>query len=169
MNKQSILNTAVWTRDAQDGSFVVESPLLEDVIGAGLTKEEAWNSFIIFVNDAYIEYLEGSFGKRGRPSKGNVEIHVQVKSSSKEALKALSENLGVSQGECIDFLVAYFKGQQSNPVIDKKSKAKIPGINRAQILRQAKSGKLIAPIAQAKRKQRAQRMIASNNKKRAAR
>jgi predicted RNase H-like HicB family nuclease len=57
MNKQAILQTAIWTRE--DGCYVVESPLLKNCIGAAESKKEAWQHFVHHVDVAYAAYLEG--------------------------------------------------------------------------------------------------------------
>lgn len=120
MNKDAILKTVVWSRDSEDGSFLVESPLMPDLVGAGTTTQEAWESFNVFLESAYKAYLEdrlgGGYGKRGRPAKDNFEIHVKVKEVTKAALKELAEEVECSQGEVIDYLVAFHAANRSNQI-----------------------------------------------------
>ena len=117
MNKEAVLKTTVWSRDIEDGSFVVESPLMPGLAGAGETVKEAWESFKVFLDSAYQSYLEdrlgGSYGKRGRPAKDNIEIHVKVRQTTKTALQQLAEDKECSQGEVIDYLLASYKAQDT--------------------------------------------------------
>jgi hypothetical protein len=85
--------------------------------GVGRTTEsEAWEIFEDFLDDAYTSYLEGRlggmYGKRGRPAKHRAPIHCEVQPETRDELKRLSSQLACSQGETIDYLVAFFDAAQ---------------------------------------------------------
>lgn len=110
MNKSAIKKTAVLRKE--DGCFVFESTLLPNCIGAASSQKEAWEHFIHHVDDTYIEYLEGrlaSYAYPGRPSKSLFPISVRVKEHTKKIIAEVAEEIECSQGEFIDYLVAYWK------------------------------------------------------------
>jgi hypothetical protein len=106
MNKDAILKTAMWRKE--EGQFVVLSPLSEGLAGTGKTKEEAAAQFRSVVQDRWIAYLEGrlvgSKGSVGRPKKCAVEFHTQVNPEVKKDIVALAQDLGLSQGDIVEFL-----------------------------------------------------------------
>jgi hypothetical protein len=109
MNKKAIAQTALCRYDDRENCYLVESPLCDRVLGAGDTEEEAWRVFHELLNETYIAYLEGNlvgYEKRGRPAKGNIEFHAQVKPEVKEKIAAQARKLGISQGEVIAYLSA---------------------------------------------------------------
>jgi hypothetical protein len=109
MNKTAILRTVVWQHDRKRRCYIVESPLCDRVIGVGKTRKEAWKIFNELLNETYVAYLEGKlvgYEKRGRPAKGNVEFHTQVRPSVKEHINKRAQELGISQGDVIAYLVA---------------------------------------------------------------
>ena len=112
IRKEAIRKTAVtyWSKD--DDCFVVESPLFDRVAGVGDTKDEAFKVFVELLDDAYEELEKDNVlgYKRGRPAKGGVNLHCQVRPSTKDTITELAAKFGdISQGEMIDFLLFYFQ------------------------------------------------------------
>lgn len=114
MNKSAIKKTAVLSKE--DGCFVFESTLLPNCIGAAPTQKEAWEHFVHHVDDTYVEYLEGrlaSYAFPGRPSKSLQPISLRVKEHTKKVIANAAEEIECSQGEFIDYLVAYWEAGNS--------------------------------------------------------
>jgi hypothetical protein len=131
MNKTAIYGTAVCRWDEKEKCFIVQSPLYDALKGIAETKEEAWEIFEDFLDDAYTSYLEGRLGgmyaQRGRPAKNRVNVNAQVKPETRDEVKALAAELGCSQGEVIDYVVAVTKVErplQARKVAAKMCKAK---------------------------------------------
>ena len=117
MNREAIKKTAVCRYDTKEKVFIVESPLLEICSGIAETKEEAWEIFDDLLQAMYTKYLEGKivgqYAKRGRPAKHKVNLSCQVKPGTVECIRRFAQNIHTSQGEFIDFLLAYWNaGQQ---------------------------------------------------------
>lgn len=110
MNREAIKKTAVCRFDSEEKILVVESPLLDIVTGASHNEDEAWEIFYDLLDACYIEYLEGKrvgqYQNRGRPAKGGISFNAQVKPSTKQEIATLAKNLGCSQGEAVDYLLA---------------------------------------------------------------
>ncbi|MBS1995180.1 MAG: hypothetical protein JSS86_02675 [Cyanobacteria bacterium SZAS LIN-2] len=109
MNKKAIFNTALCRYDEKEGCFIVESPLFERVIGVAPRESEAWKLFGELLNETYVAYLEGNlvgYEKRGRPARGNVEFHAQIKPEVKAQIAETARTLGISQGDVIAYLAA---------------------------------------------------------------
>lgn len=115
MNKKAITATALCRFDEKEKNYVVESPLFDRVIGVGRTEEEAYLLFNELLNETYVAYLEGTlvgYKKRGRPAKGNVEFHAQIKPDVKNNIAAKARALGISQGEVIAYYNALEDAQK---------------------------------------------------------
>lgn len=109
MNKKAIKMTALCQYDESDKTFTVSSPLFERVLGCARTENEAWRLFNEILDETYIAYLEGNlagYEKRGRPAKGNVDLHAQLKPEVKQVIDKKAKELGISQGEVIAYLAA---------------------------------------------------------------
>lgn len=133
MNKTAIIETAICRYDAQERCFVVQSPLFERCLGVGQTREEAERTFRELLDEFYVSYLEGNlFGyeRRGRPAKGYVDLHAQVKPKIKDEIAARAKRLGISQGEIIEYLLELdqVKGEMQKLVneLDEKLKQQQP-------------------------------------------
>jgi len=137
MNLKAIRNTAVCSYSTEDGGvYIVESPLLEIGAGVAPTASEAWEIFEDLTQDMYIEYLNGrTVGKYqpGRPSKGAVHVHVQIQPKTKSEIAALGKRLHISQGEAIDYLLAFFKAKSSEPAVQKNG-----GVDKATLQKLAR-------------------------------
>lgn len=130
MNRDSIKRTAICRYDARAREFIVESPLLDVCHGIADTENEAWEIFEDLLDAMYIEYLEGKgVGryKRGRPSKGRLEFHAQIKQRTKKGIAALAKELNISQGEALDFLLfsysCHLESDNTTPKLRTKRKA----------------------------------------------
>ena len=107
MNKAAIAKTAMWRYDPDEKCYIVQSPLFERCIGAAPSKQEAWKIFDELLGEFYVAYLEGKlvgYARRGRPAKGYVELHAQVKRVVKDEIATRAKDLGISQGEVIEYL-----------------------------------------------------------------
>lgn len=89
MNKKAIAGTALCRYDEKEQCYIVESPLFDRVTGVAETASEARKIFNELLDETYVAYLEGKlvgYDKRGRPAKGNVEFHAQVKPEVKQQI-----------------------------------------------------------------------------------
>jgi predicted RNase H-like HicB family nuclease len=110
MNRKAIMATAVCYWSEENDGYVVISPLFESIAGTGDTKPEAMEVFENQLQDAYEAYLEGRVPKdrRGRPSKNQVALNVDVNPDTKEMIKELAARIDCSQGEVVDFLTMLY-------------------------------------------------------------
>ncbi len=109
MNKKAIASTALCRYDKKEKCYIVESPLFDRVTGVAETEIEAKQIFDELLDETYLAYLEGKlvgYDKRGRPAKGNVEFHAQVKPEVKAQISKKAKDLGISQGDVIAYLAA---------------------------------------------------------------
>lgn len=123
MNKKAIADTALCRFDEQEGCFIVESPLMDRIIGVHEQESEAWRLFHELLDETYVAYLEGKlvgYDKRGRPAKGNVEFHAQIKPELKAQIVEKAKELGISQGEVIAYLAAAAEAKEQ---VEKRLKA----------------------------------------------
>lgn len=127
MNKKAIADTALCRYDEKEGCYIVESPLFDRVIGIAETECEAYQIFHELLDETYVAYLEGKlvgYDKRGRPAKGNVEFHAQVKPEVKAQISEKAKALGISQGDVIAYFsaVADLKADLERQIRDLKNK-----------------------------------------------
>ncbi len=111
MNKDSIKATAVCRWDMEDECYVVSSPVMDIVLGVGDTEAEAWQIFNEILEETYQCYLEGRLAnhpKPGRPAKHKVRIHAEISPDIKEAIQAMAKRIGISQGEVLEYLHAFY-------------------------------------------------------------
>lgn len=98
---------------------MVESPLLDGVLGVGDTEEEAQSIFDDLLSDAYLVFVEGrlsaQYDKPGRPSKGRSVFSAEIKPSTKTEIKKIAEEMGCTQGELVDVLLLFFKVRRQDP------------------------------------------------------
>lgn len=119
MNKGVIKQTAVkyWSR--QYKQFLVESPLLDGVLGVGDTEAEAWKIFCDLLDDAYVAFVEkrmsAQYIKPGRPAKGKMIFSAEVKPKTRDRIKALAGDLNCSQGELIDLMLFFYEARKLDP------------------------------------------------------
>jgi len=146
MKIDAIRNTAVCRFDKEEKVYIVESPLLDIIAGVAETKDKAWEIFIDLMQAAYIEYLEGRLVgsyKRGRPAKGGLHLHVQVKPETRELLASVAKKFGISQGEAIDFLSFIYSTQyaeaqsgmsrNTKKQVKRQSRQRIAAIPRSEV------------------------------------
>lgn len=115
MNKQALQKTALCRFDPESGDYIVQSPLCEIVMGVDDTEEGAWTLFQELLNETYEDYLEGKlakYPKPGRPAKGKTSLHAEVDPDIKKALAAAAKEIGISQGEMIEYLFARYQASQ---------------------------------------------------------
>ena len=133
MNKDGIRNTAVCRWDVEHECFIVQSPLYEALKGISDNKDEAWEIFDDFLDDAHKSYLEGRLGgtyaRAGRPAKNRTALSCQVGPNSLEKIKSLANDLSVSQGEAIDFLLAHYRASKT---MERKRKADVDALFERQ-------------------------------------
>jgi hypothetical protein len=108
MNREAIRKTAVCRYQPKEKLYIVESPLLDILHGIAETKKKAWDIFDDLLDGMYIKYLEGKtvglYQKPGRPAKGRIDFHAQIKPKTKKTIDKLARNFGISKGEAIDYL-----------------------------------------------------------------
>ncbi len=106
----SIKKTAVSYWSDEDECYVMESPLFSRCVAVGDSPYEAKSKFNEMLTSTYPhiqnENVSG-YNKVGRPAKGNIEIHASVRPTTRSELKALCDDLDISVGEVIDFLLFY--------------------------------------------------------------
>ncbi len=124
ISKEKIKKNAICYWSAENESFVAESALIPNiVIGIGDTTDEAFSTFYQALDDMFDEVVADNVAgySKGRPSKGYVPFNANVRPTSKAKLSELSEQLDVSQGETVDFLVFFHdrKLQETVPVLQK--------------------------------------------------
>ncbi|MCW5821249.1 MAG: hypothetical protein KIT34_00510 [Cyanobacteria bacterium TGS_CYA1] len=109
MNKKAIKNTLIVRWSNEDHCFIASSPLFDSVIGVGDSESEALKEFCDILDDAYEAYLEGElkYDYPGRPAKNRIALNVDVQANTKKSIKDLAMEKGCSQGEVVDFLLAY--------------------------------------------------------------
>lgn len=108
MNRRAIANTAVCRYDDKECCYIVQSPLFERCIGAAETEEEAHKIFQAMLDEYYIAHLEGKlveYDRPGRPSKGYVDMHIQVSTNVKTQIAKAAKVKEISQGEFIEYLL----------------------------------------------------------------
>ena len=114
MNKKAILQTAICK--LEEDTYVYESPLLPDCIGAAETKEEAWKHFNHHVETVYAAYLEGRlvgmYEHPGRPAKNRASVTLRVQPVTKARIAKLAKDKNCSQGELADYLLAFWEAEQ---------------------------------------------------------
>jgi len=115
IKKSSIRKAATCWWSAEDEVYLVESPLFDRVGAQGDTEAEAISQFETNLEFAYEQLLHnnvGGYDKSGRPAKNGVHIHVQVKPETKETLSEMTKELGITQGELIDWALFALTHQQ---------------------------------------------------------
>jgi predicted RNase H-like HicB family nuclease len=118
IKKSSIRKSATCWWSPDDGMYLVESPLFERVGAQGNTEAEAMSQFETNLEFAYEQLLHnnvGAYDKSGRPAKNGVHIHVQVKTDTKKILSEMTKELGITQGELIDWALFALSRQQTKP------------------------------------------------------
>ncbi len=109
MNKKAIERTALCRYDETDKIFIVRSPLSDLVLGAAKLEVDAWRLFNELLQETYVAYLEGTlveYQKPGRPPKGNVQIHAEIRPEVKLKIETKAKELGISQGDVIGYFSA---------------------------------------------------------------
>jgi hypothetical protein len=107
---EKIKNTMVCYWSAPDEVFVAESSMMPHVImGIGKTVDEAKKDFFKVLSAAMndIENDNVAGYKVGRPAKGYVAFNTNIQPTSKRRIAELADEMKVSQGEIVDYLVFY--------------------------------------------------------------
>lgn len=123
MNKTLIRRTACCAWDTEEGVYIVESPLLPNFAGIDYNATKAWQLFDEMLEDVYQDYLDGrgigvdSMYQRGRPPKGNTAFNCGIKPDTKATIETLAAELGCSQGEVVDYVVAFHRAVTSFPAL----------------------------------------------------
>ena len=132
IKKESIRQTAICYWSKEDSAFVVESPLLPRTAGIGATPESARKHFQSMLDGIYNHLAIGKlhgYNKRGRPKKGGLQFHTQVRPKTKSYITELAKKLDISLGEVLDYLCVFHKTsrhkelaeqQEIEPVVNPK-------------------------------------------------
>lgn len=118
MNKKAIQSTAICFWSEVDQSFIVQSPLMGSILGAGDSRVEAMKEFKAILSDAYEAYLEGRMpaDRVGRPAKNRAALNTDVLPDTKYRIRQLANEFDCSQGETIDFLLAHYEKSMPAPL-----------------------------------------------------
>lgn len=128
MKKEAILATRLLSQE--DGCWLVTSSLLEaselgdQVLGADHDKAKALSVFEELLDDVLDGYRRGEIMPRngpGKPKKNKVRLFADVSPSSRDAILALAKKLGVSQGEVLNYLVAFYEAAKPFRIIRQSS------------------------------------------------
>jgi len=118
MKKETIEKTAVCYWSKQDDSFVVCSPLFDNIAGTGETAQEAMEMFQDMLDDWYPSIAEGKvtgYDKAGRPMKGGIALNCLVRPENKKELGRLAKRLGISHGAVVDYLLFFYQVNKDAP------------------------------------------------------
>lgn len=123
LKKDSIRKTAITYWSDEDTAFVMESPLFDRIAGTGDSPAEAKAMFEEMLDDTYDDLARDRVAgyKRGRPAKGCVDFHCQIRPDTKEAIPRLAKKLGISQGEVVDVLVFSYLHQSNSQLCAEES------------------------------------------------
>jgi hypothetical protein len=112
MNKEAIIKTATTTWSDEDECFVTESPLADTISGAGDTTQESYQAFLEMVEANWEAYKKGKHALYPKPSrlkKGKVRITAEIDPEFKKALAIMAKDLGISQGEALEYLYSFYR------------------------------------------------------------
>lgn len=115
MDKEALLKTMVTHWDENDNCFVTESPLDLLICGTGDTPEASVQSFHLHVEAHYEAYKQGKharYNKPGRPAKGKTRFNTEIDPDVKAALTAAAKEIGISQGEMVEYLFKRYQASQ---------------------------------------------------------
>lgn len=120
ISKDVIERTAICYWSDEDDCYLVESPLFDRVIGSGDTEKEAWEIFHEMFDDMYESLKVGNvlgYNKAGRPTKPDQRaLNCRIKEESHDFISKLAKDLGISQGEAVDFLRFFFEKRRESTV-----------------------------------------------------
>ena len=106
IKKSTIRKTAVCWWSDEDESYLVMSPLFDRLAADGETKQAALKMYDEMLEEAYEDLLHNKvagYDAKGRPAKNGINVHMAIKPDSKATLSSLAIELGVSQGENVDW------------------------------------------------------------------
>lgn len=110
LKREAIKKTVVTYWSNEDECFIAESSLFPRITAMGNTVVEALKEFAESLEDVY-EYIEigkvSGYDKRGRPAKGRVDMHIQVRPQTKKLIDTFRCGLDISQGEVIDYFASF--------------------------------------------------------------
>lgn len=118
ISKKAVIRTAKTRFSDEDGCYVVESVLWENTAGTGDTPAEAFDCFVTLFEMEYEDYLKGQHLKNrtvGRPAKNKTRFYTEIEPELKTEIANLAKNLGISQGEAVEYLYRSWKAQQQKP------------------------------------------------------
>jgi len=115
MNRTVIEKTAVISWSQEDEEYVVRSLHCPMVIGVGETQEEAFRLFHELLDDHFEELKKGRIKQStsGRPAKNKARFDAQLDPDIKKALTNLAKDLGVSQGEAVEYLFSHYQASRT--------------------------------------------------------
>lgn len=132
IKKETIEKTGVCYFSRADNCYIVESPLFPRTAGIGASVDEAWQHYREMLAPIYEELIAGNvlgYNKQGRPAKGGVDLHTQVKPRVKKAILDLSKKLGVSIGDAIEYLWFFYDMNRINIVVPPPEVATLKSIS----------------------------------------
>jgi predicted RNase H-like HicB family nuclease len=123
IKKSTIRKTAVCWWSDEDSCYVVESPLFNPCVVDGASEDEAFANYEDALELMYESLFHNKVAGRnskGRPVKNGVKTFIELRQQSKDAITRLSKQLGISQGEVVDWAV--FALEKSSLKIQLKTK-----------------------------------------------
>jgi predicted RNase H-like HicB family nuclease len=130
IKKSTIRKTAVCWWSDEDESYLVMSPLFDRLAADGETKQAALKMYDEMLEEAYEDLLHSKvagYDAKGRPAKNGINVHMAIKADSKETLSSLATELGVSQGEIVDwalFALTHHELKPKHQVLDAALKSR---------------------------------------------
>ena len=125
IKKESIKKTAICYWSNEDNAYIIESPLFPRTAGVGHTREAAQKHFEDMLDGIYSQLIKNKvigYNKRGRPAKGGIQFHTQVRPKTKIYLAKLSKQLDISLGEVLDYLCTFHNVADQQKILSQESK-----------------------------------------------
>jgi predicted RNase H-like HicB family nuclease len=118
IKKSTILKTAVCWWSEEDEAYIVQSPLFLSCLVDGETEEEARATYSDALEQMYESLVHNKVAghdSKGRPAKNGVKTFVELRQQSKIDLAWFAQDLGISQGEVIDWALFCLSHNSKNP------------------------------------------------------
>lgn len=112
MDVEKLEKMAICYWDEESGSYVVKSPLDYYYLGVGETKEAAWKSFRLCVDEAQNGDNQPAPETVPDPPvdiKTTVSISTEVSFNADRVIATLIGEFGCDTGEAIDYLAAHYE------------------------------------------------------------
>lgn len=108
LSREAIKKTTICYWSDEDEAFIAESTIFPRTAGFGATKREALAHFGVMLDELWDDLKTGKvqgYDKVGRPRKNGVRFDALIKPATKILIAKRAKELGISQGELLDYLV----------------------------------------------------------------